>query len=61
MGVNVVPSQTDDIMTTKMIIDATRPVQRPYAARLSIPKDAMERVDIEDFIPAAIREQIGKA
>lgn len=55
------PSQTDDIMTTKMIIDATRPVQRPYAARLSIPKDAMERIDIEDFIPATVREQIEKA
>jgi len=55
------PSQTDDIMTTKMIIDATRPVHRPYAARLSIPADVMERVDIEDFIPKAIRAQIDKA
>jgi len=55
------PSQTDDIMTTKMIIDATRPVGRPYAARLSIPGDAMERLNIEDFIPSSIREQIEKA
>ena len=26
------PSQTDNIMTAKMIIDATKPVQRPYEA-----------------------------
>src|SRR5207253_9779559 len=28
------PSQTDNIMTAKMIIDATKPVQRPYEARV---------------------------
>ena len=32
------PSQTDDIMTAKMIIDATKPVQRPYEARVAVPK-----------------------
>jgi len=54
------PSQTDDIMTTKMIIDATRPVQRPYAARLTIPNEAMERIDIEDFVSSTVREKIDK-
>ena len=33
------PSQTDNIMTAKMIIDATKPVQRPYEARVAVPKD----------------------
>ena len=36
------PSQTDNIMTAKMIIDATKPVQRPYEARVAVPKTAME-------------------
>jgi 2,5-furandicarboxylate decarboxylase 1 len=55
------PSQTDDIMTTKMIIDATRPVQRTFAARLAIPKDALERISLEDFIPRAALNRIPKA
>ena len=32
----------------------------PYAARLTIPADAMGRVNIEDYIPAPVREQIDK-
>jgi UbiD family decarboxylase len=60
-GSTLDPSQTDDIMTTKMIIDATRPVQRPYAARLSIPVEAMERIRLEDFITASILEQVEKS
>jgi hypothetical protein len=31
------PSQTDDIMTAKMIIDATRPMRRPFSTRLLTP------------------------
>lgn len=37
------PSQTDDIMTAKMIIDATRPVQRPFAERVQVPAEALRR------------------
>ena len=29
-----------DIMTAKMIIDATRPMKRPWATRLDVPADA---------------------
>ena len=47
------PSQTDNIMTAKMIIDATKPVQRPYEARVAVPKAAMEKTRLEDFIPRA--------
>lgn len=54
------PSQTDDIMSAKMIIDATRPVQRPYAARLMVPGAAMERIRVEDFIAASVLEQVEK-
>ncbi len=54
------PSQTDNIMTAKMIIDATKPVQRPYEARVSVPKTAMEKTRLEDFIPRAIIERLPK-
>ena len=59
-GNTIVPSQTDNIMTTKMIIGATRPVQRPFAARVAVPKEAMDRVDLEDFIPRGVLERLPK-
>lgn len=40
------PSQTDDIMTAKMIIDATKPVRRPFAARIRVPDRVMQRIDL---------------
>jgi 2,5-furandicarboxylate decarboxylase 1 len=51
-GSTLDPSQTDDIMGAKMIIDATRPVRRPFEARIAVPAEAMERVSLEDLIPA---------
>jgi 2,5-furandicarboxylate decarboxylase 1 len=54
------PSQTDDIMTAKMMIDATRPVQRPYSARVQVPKEALGRVKLEDFIPADLQARLPK-
>jgi 2,5-furandicarboxylate decarboxylase 1 len=54
------PSQTDNIMTAKMIIDATKPVQRPYEARVAVPKTAMEKTRLEDFIPRAVLDRVPK-
>ncbi len=54
------PSQTDNIMTAKMIIDATRPVQRPFEARVEVPKTAMANTRLEDFIPRAIIERMAR-
>jgi UbiD family decarboxylase len=54
------PSQTDDIMTAKMIIDATRPVQRPFSARLEVPKAALAKTKLEDFIESAILNRLPK-
>ncbi len=54
------PSQTDDIMTAKMIIDATRPVRRPYAARVEVPKEALARTRLEDFICREDLNRLGK-
>jgi UbiD family decarboxylase len=55
------PSQTDDIMTAKMIIDATRPLQRPFAARVEVPKQALENTRLEDFIPRAVLEKLTRS
>lgn len=38
-------------MNTKMIIDATRPVTMPFADRIRPPKEAWERIRLEDYIP----------
>ncbi|MBI4528095.1 MAG: UbiD family decarboxylase [Deltaproteobacteria bacterium] len=54
------PSQTDDIMTTKMIIDATCPVQKPFAARVEVPKEALERIKLEDFISRPVLDRLPK-
>ena len=44
------PSMTDEIMGTKMIIDATKPLGRPFAERVSVPDEALDRVKLEDFV-----------
>ncbi|OGP29107.1 MAG: hypothetical protein A2038_05285 [Deltaproteobacteria bacterium GWA2_57_13] len=54
------PSQMDNIMTAKMIIDATRSVQRPFEARVEVPKGAMEKTRLEDFIPRGILDRLPK-
>ncbi|MDE3078331.1 MAG: UbiD family decarboxylase, partial [Chloroflexota bacterium] len=51
-GATLDPSQTDDIMGTKMIIDATRPVRRPFEARVDVPRAAVDKVDLHGLIPA---------
>ena len=54
------PSQTDNITGTKMIIDATRPIQRPFAARVEVPKKALDSTRLEDFIPRDIIDRLQK-
>jgi len=45
------PSQTDDIMGAKMIIDATRPVRRPFETRIEVPREVVEATDLARLIP----------
>lgn len=46
------PSQIDDVMTAKMIIDATKPLGRPFAERVRVPDTALERVKLENLCSA---------
>jgi hypothetical protein len=43
----------------KLIIDATKPINRPFAKRLSIPEPVMERTALEEWLPAGERARIG--
>jgi len=38
-------------MNTKMVIDATRPVTMPFAERIRPPKEAWDRIRLEDYLP----------
>lgn len=47
------PSQTDEVMTAKVIVDATRPLGRPFAERVRVPEEALGRVRLEEMVTAA--------
>lgn len=55
------PSQTDNIMTAKMIIDATRPVERPFAARVEVPKEALAKIRLQDFVSRRDLDRLPRA
>lgn len=56
MGAHLDPSSYGEIrtakgpMTTKLIIDATRPATLPFAERIVPPKEAWDRIKLEDYI-----------
>lgn len=52
------PSLQDDIRTSAMIIDATRPVNRPFSPVSEVPKDAMQRIHLEDYLSAEVLQSI---
>ncbi len=56
-GATLDPSQTDDIMGAKMIVDATKPVRRPFEARIEVPRDVVEATDLAGLIP---RDQLAR-
>jgi len=56
-GNSLDPSQQDDIMTTKMIIDATKPARQPFPSRVEVPKEALAAVRLHEYIPPEILER----
>jgi len=44
------PSQLDDIMGAKMIIDATRPVSKVFSTRIKVPDEAMAKISLDDIL-----------
>lgn len=58
-GATLDPSQTDDIMGAKMIIDATRPVRRPFEARIEVPREVVQETDLTALIPGDQLARLG--
>ncbi len=52
------PSLVHDIRGSKMIIDATRPIDRPFASRLNIPKEVLSRINLKDFISSEFLSKV---
>jgi hypothetical protein len=56
LGAHLDPSSYGEVRTekgpmqTKLILDATRPVTLPFAERIFPPKEAWNRIKLEDYI-----------
>ncbi len=58
-GASLDPSQIDDIMGAKMIVDATRPVRRPFEARVEVPREVVQATDLAALIPSDQLARLG--
>ncbi len=58
-GATLDPSQTHDIMGAKMIIDATRPVRRPFETRVEVPREVVETTDLAALIASDQLARLG--
>ena len=52
------PSLDDEIKTSGMIVDATRPLDRPFSPVSKCPDEAMQKIKLKDYIPADVLRQI---
>ncbi|MBU2498506.1 MAG: UbiD family decarboxylase [Proteobacteria bacterium] len=52
------PSLVHEISGSKMIIDATRPSDRPFASRVNVPEEALARVNLSEYIPKKALEKM---
>ena len=52
------PSLTHDIRTSGMIVDATRPLDRPFSPVTKCPDEAMERIKLEDYVSKEVLDKI---
>ena len=44
------PSVRHEVRSDGMIIDATKPIDRPFPKRGEVPKEVLERIKLEDYI-----------
>lgn len=52
------PSMTDPRKTSAMIIDATRPLDRPFSPVSKCPDEALRRVKLEDYLDKELLQRI---
>jgi 2,5-furandicarboxylate decarboxylase 1 len=53
------PSQIRPTDGAKLVIDATKPLDRPFAERLNVPASVMERIALKEWLPAEELSRIG--
>jgi len=52
------PSLRDEIKTSGMIVDATRPTDRPFSPVSKCPDEAMARIKLEEYVPGEVLQHI---
>ena len=52
------PSMEDPRKTSAMIIDATKPLDRPFSPVSKCPDEALARIELEEFVPGEILQHI---
>src|SRR5574341_2155553 len=52
------PSLLDEIKTSGMIVDATRPLDRPFSPVSKCPDEAMARIKLEEYVPGEVLQHI---
>ena len=52
------PSMTDARKTSVMIVDATKPLDRPFSPVSKCPDEAITRIKLEEFVPGEILQHI---
>ncbi|MSP38362.1 MAG: UbiD family decarboxylase [Deltaproteobacteria bacterium] len=52
------PSMVDPRKTSAMIIDATKPLDRPFSPVSKCPDEALARIKLEDFVPGEVLRHI---
>lgn len=52
-GASTDPSLIQDGVSAKIVIDATKPLpsERPFAARNSVPREILEKIHLQDYVP----------
>jgi UbiD family decarboxylase len=52
------PSMVDARKTSAMIVDATKPLDRPFSPVSKCPDEALARIHLEDFVPGEVLQHI---
>jgi len=52
------PSMTDARKTSVMIVDATRPLDRPFSPVSKCPDEALARIKLDEFVPGEVLQHI---
>jgi UbiD family decarboxylase len=52
------PSMVDARKTSVMIVDATKPLDRPFSPVSKCPDDALARIKLEEFVPGEVLQHI---